>query len=184
MRVIDRIGVHATAGSRRAVSDIDLIMVHRVGKNGGTWEVGRANAKGLSNFRPLMQATGGKFPYHFVIDPTGVIEQTQPITTVAPHAMSQSHRSVAVACFGDFRSHAPSRMQCYALAHLISNLIEILPDVRVVGHTDVPGATADESKRCPGDKMDLEEITHQAEAIRMARAARSLVELGVTLEGA
>jgi hypothetical protein len=90
--------------------------------------------------------------YHFVIKDTGIIYQTNYLTTKSYHAGSSAPGdenliSVGIALQGDFTNAPPPQAQLDAARDLVAYLENELPTVTaVLGHRQMPGAAT----ACPG----------------------------------
>jgi hypothetical protein len=148
---------------QRGLESIDGVMIHRVGKDHATGadfgdtaeDICRAFTEG-----PAARYTGHKIPYTFVIEAGGRVAQTLPLSWVGPHALRKSPKWVSVAFIGDFRSHPPTNEQIVSGVILGRMLLGTLalPVQAIKGHTQVPGATADKKKECPGKRFNLYEF--------------------------
>jgi len=106
------------------------------------------------------QHTGGKFPYHYVIDGQGTVFQCVPEQWVAPGAVAFNEAGVQVALFGDFRKRPPTVKQGLALVRLCQDLYK-QGATDIIGHTEREGGTADPDKVCPGPRLNLDGLRSQ-----------------------
>ena len=158
----------------RPLDLVEGIMIHRVGKDRATGvdfgdtaeDICKAFTEG-----PAGAYTGNKIPYTFIIQGDARIAQTLPLSWVGPHALSLSSKFVSVALIGDFRAFKdyqgvesadePSDDQFCSSVFLLRALLGVLcrPVTAIVGHTDPDmvkrGSTRIQSKRCPGEGLDL-----------------------------
>lgn len=162
------------AYERRDLSDVEGIMIHRVGIDRATGvdfgptaeEICQAFTEG-----PAGPYTGHKVPYTFLVQKDARIAQALPLTWVGPHARKLSAPFVSVALVGDFRAfqdedgqmvaEEPSDGQFCATVMLLRALLGVLckPVMAIVGHTDPAmvsrGSTKNKRKKCPGEGVDL-----------------------------
>ena len=147
----------------RKFEHVDKLIIHRIGDTLG--ETGVEIAAG--------SYTGGNMPYHFVIRKTGVIDQCLTLGDNAPHARRWNASGLAVAVVGDFRVHEPTLAQREALKAFCG--LWLLYGLEVVGHDELPGASKDKNKQCPGHKLEMNQLRHDAAAYA-AQHARQCVE--------
>lgn len=113
-------------------------------------------------FRDRGLGTGGKPPYHFLVCQGGTIDQLLPITKRGAHAIGYNAMSVAVAVVGDFRHKTPAPAQEQAIVELCAALVPVKRNgLLIVGHTDVPGSSADENKVCPGAYLSTPDLVRK-----------------------
>jgi len=133
------------------VSDADLdavTMVYRFAQSPDPW--------------PRGLGTGGRVPYHILVRPDGATEQALPLTVQGAHARAYNGRSIAVALVGDCDKAPPCEAQYLACVELAARILPINGGLRSVGHTDLPGASWDATKRCPGSHLDPAQIASDA----------------------
>lgn len=138
---------------------VDLIVVHRT-----IWEPGDAvgvckrfqthdeNENGLSG---LASYTGGENPYHFLIQPDAQVVQCLELGEVGAHARRWNHKAVAVALMHDtLHSPLPHEMGL-SLVKILRPLCLWAGGVKkhLFGHDELPGASRDKNKVCPGVNM-------------------------------
>lgn len=156
--------------------NIEQIIIHRTDPSA----VGMpATARGVSRmFRTTPEVsryTGGKVPYHDVIEPDGDIVHLVDWQYVTPHALSYNTTSIAIALIGDFRAAGPSPRQMMGFVAHLARVIHRFPEAEVSGHTALPQASAHPDKECPGALLDLSSLE---------RAARLLAETLLSQEQA
>jgi hypothetical protein len=134
---------------RRATTQ--RIIIHRTGLGTRAADIVAGFTGGVPE---AAKATGGKMPYHFVVEPDGKAVQCLPVGVMAPHAWKWNDRTVAVACSGDFRRHEPPQAQWYAAARLCRSL-EMMYRADTWGHDELPDGSKDPEKQCPGGKWDI-----------------------------
>jgi hypothetical protein len=148
-------------------SVIEGVVVHRIGKELGLTghEVARSFADTSTKFS-AGSYTGGRVPYTFLVRPDGQVDQMLALYDVGPHALRWSTRSIGLACSGDFRKHKPTAEQWLAASQMATAIrMWIGPTCWVEGHTDLPDATKDKTKECPGRLWDMRAFrgeVHQA----------------------
>lgn len=144
---------------------VDLLVVHRISlANVGIDDDdldGPKLANAFATNEELKPTTGGRVPYHLLIKPDGLIEQMLPLSIRGTHAKGYNWRSWGVACVGDFRQRPPAGPQTRALTKLLARLVVLTSDARIVGHTQLDGASADVNKICPGSYLLLPSIVKQ-----------------------
>lgn len=113
-------------------------------------------------------------PYHFLIDPEGLVWECSPIDTVGMHAASGDHEvpgnrvSVGIGVIGNFRTideletwerrvdlpvMLPTDHQIKALRELLRDLLVVYPDADVMTHDQQRTAQGKAPKGCPGARM-------------------------------
>lgn len=148
---------------RREIGEIRGVMLHRVGKDYQTGadfgdtaeEICQAFTEG-----PAARYTGHKLPYSFIVEEGGRVAQCLPVTWVGPHALKKSVDWLSVAFIGDFRDSEPSEAQNVSGTILVRGLLGMIGKgiAAIEGHTNVPGATGDPRKQCPGKGLNLHEV--------------------------
>jgi hypothetical protein len=133
--------------------------------------------------------TGGLQPYTFLICAGGRVDQMLELSDYGPHARRWSWSGVSIAVAGDFRDPdvhpAPSQQEALVeLVAVLSSLIERNPFDCVMGHSDLPDASSDPAKICPGPGLDMDKLRWAAEAHDAAQATKEetrarLVSMGV-----
>jgi hypothetical protein len=99
--------------------------------------------------------TGSRPPYHVLIKTDGTAEQMLPLSVMGEHCITMNHRSLAVAVVGDFNAIQPSLAQWETLVEVVASWAPINGGLDVLGHTDVPGGSANPGKRCPGKYLPV-----------------------------
>lgn len=141
----------------RDIRDVSKVIMHRIMYPGAqtTEDIFREE----KNNEEVWKALGGKFPYHFVIEPTGKVCQVVPLSYIAPHARKYNASSVAVALIGDFRNHEPTPEAFTSAVWLVGALRwseSFWNDVTVHGHSDLPESSNYPNHSCPGRGFDME----------------------------
>jgi hypothetical protein len=124
----------------RPLEDIRYLVVHHTGAPGDIAVRAIADEHVRVNDWPGIG-------YHFVIDPTGVIYQTQDLTTVSYHARQFNPAAAGIALMGDLTVALPTVEQMEALATLVARVLADLglPASSVRGHREMVATP------CPGD---------------------------------
>lgn len=163
----------AELGSRRRLTQIDSVMLHRIGPdlNGAP----ATNAMEVSAwFRAHPEVLGTTMmPYTFIITRAGVIEQSVWLATRTPHALRWNTRAVGVGLIGDFRKQRPASEQIDAAAALIIRLQDGLRrPLAIYGHTmwhpsSPAETTTTPGKACPGKHFEeaYREILRQVKEV-------------------
>lgn len=99
-------------------------------------------------------ATGGAVPYHLLVLRNGNVEQLLPLLARGAHAKGANASSVAIAYAG----YNPTPAQVRAIVRLALLLVVWRPPLAIVGHSQIPGSSADPGKVCPGEGCDLVSI--------------------------
>lgn len=94
--------------------------------------------------------------YHYVIDDTGFIDQTNDLETISYHCSGQNTASIGICLIGNFDNTVPSFAQKEALITLIMEIHEILGREKLM---KIRGHNAYSAKSCPGKQFSLAEIT-------------------------
>ena len=126
--------------------------------------------------------TGGEMPYSFVLTKSGVWEQALALGDVGPHAMRYNAEGVGLAVIGDFRHETPTAVQWIALVEFccqLVNWIGLPVNECLFGHDELPGASKDQEKECPGRYIDMRELRSEVNLTRLSLAVHSLKGAGV-----
>lgn len=89
----------------------------------------------------------GRMPYHGVTTLDGANEQALPLNKQGAHALDYNDESLAWCLVGE-KGPASGR-QFDAAIEAVGLLVIWSGVTTIVGHTDLPGASADPKKRCP-----------------------------------
>jgi hypothetical protein len=126
-----------------------------------------AGANVVDAFGDRGLGTGGATPYHALIRRNGTLDQMLRLSTRGAHATDvraepewYNWRSVAVAIAGNTDESPPTQGQTDTLIRVVSELLPLCGEL--VGHTDLPGASRDPHKRCPGRLIYLEDVQRVA----------------------
>ncbi len=138
-------------------------------------------------FRVRGLGTGGLTPYHFLVLVDGAVQQLLPLSVVGSHARDYNYASIAVAVVGaKLETQPPLHVQSDSLVRLVAVLRGINGGLDVVGHTDLPGASEDPKKKCPGPFIVPAEVARLAMGLQppgqsAAHVAYELERAGVVL---
>jgi len=103
---------------------------------------------------PMGFYTTNRAPYHVLVRTTGAAEQMLALDRVGAHARRYNYASLAVAVVGE----TPNRAQYESLVRVCAELA-LYARAPIVGHTDLPNASVDPAKRCPGGGLSIPELT-------------------------
>lgn len=141
---------------QRTLKQIQYLVVHRT-LDGSINDLIRA-FKDTTKFAAGWY-TGGKFPYHFIIDRNAALHQMLPLTRIGPAAKATLNLAgIHVAVQGDFRKERPTEDQLYTLRDVCIDLLEAMPALQLGGHTEFAGASDDPNKQCPGKHLDMNSL--------------------------
>ena len=113
---------------------------------------------------------GHEIPYTFFVTPDGVVEQTLHLYDYGPHASRYNSTGIGIAVIGDFRVVPPTEEQYKSLVWLCAVVCDST-DIKsgdIYGHTDLPNASRDPTKVCPGDKLSISKLRHD---VRLRKSA-------------
>lgn len=104
--------------------------------------------------------TGGEMPYTFVGRADGTIDQCLEVGDTGPHAAAWNARAIGIAWVGDFRrTYMTPEQQAACIAF---SALWMAWGARMHGHTELPGASTNPDKQCPGKLFRLLAIRHIA----------------------
>jgi N-acetyl-anhydromuramyl-L-alanine amidase AmpD len=152
MTIIDRTELGLTC-PRRDLSKITTVLVHRIED--------AENATDLAQFfRDHPEYTGGKMGYHILIQRDGVVEQAVEFARASQGAIVANPYSIQIACVGDLTKYPLTTSQQCSLLDTCVDLCEWIgyDKAQLKGHTEIPGATRDPKKDCPGKMLDMGEL--------------------------
>ena len=140
----------------RNVTDIKYLVVHRIDVGGGT-------PRGIGEFFETyiwdgQLLTGGKMPYHIIVEVDGKVTKCVPLLMVAPGANKLNKPGIQIGVVGDFRKHKPTKAQQVSLLCLVKELAERFEGIELIGHDEEPTGTVMKSKVCPGKHLRLVEL--------------------------
>lgn len=135
-------------------------------------------------------ATGGENPYTFLGRYPGSVDQMLRVTDYGPHARRWSWTGVSYAVSGDFRvrpgntPHAGQWQDLVEMAALFRSWLGGSVRDVIHGHDELPHASHDASKECPGLFLDMHRLRWEVEAHEFAQlhsvdAEARLLDLGV-----
>lgn len=124
----------------RTLSQIRQIVVHHSASTG-------QQAKDYAQRHVLKNGWPG-IGYHFVIEVTGMVVQTNSLTTICYGVENNNTPSIHICLSGDFRTQQPTTEQLKSLGKLIRYLRKQLPQtLAVTGHQDYKATS------CPGKHL-------------------------------
>lgn len=153
------------------VPNIDIVVVHRLSLASETPENPEPipddmlNAAELARrFESYALGTGGQPPYQVLVRQDGIAEQVLPLLLRGAHAANYNWCSWGVAVAGNWDvREMPDRIWT-ALIQTVAVLSVVAE--RVEGHTELPNASRDPSKRCPGRYVNMPYLRRQAASRR------------------
>jgi hypothetical protein len=143
----------------------------------------------------VAKATRCEIPYTLMLggnlgpdEYDGVIWQTLPMLEIGAHARRWNHVAIGVAVIADPRVRPLSDKQHANLVELLSDLTQAFKidplaidddgSPFLAGHTELPGASKDPNKQCPGKYLPMANLRQQvAEASAKANKTRALDRL-------
>jgi len=129
--------------------------------------------------------TGKRVPYHLTITAGGQVEQLLPLNRRGAHARGVNWCSWAVTIIGDTDQHEMHGEQWLPLIWTLRLLRDLRPQSEIVGHTDIPGASGDPNKRCPGRHLSLDAVRREVgpvvELVTPELAEASAISAGLVL---
>jgi len=131
--------------ARRKLEQIEQVVLHHSATSSGSPEA-------FARYHTQERGWPG-IGYHFVVQPSGKIYQTNKLDTIAYHAAGQNTRSVGVCLTGNFDQQTVGDVQlasCVALLRYLNRLLD--RDLLIAGHN------AYSAKSCPGDNVDVDLI--------------------------
>jgi N-acetylmuramoyl-L-alanine amidase len=129
--------------ARRKVSDIDIIAIHHSLTTEGSPEA-------FANHHINVKGWPG-IAYHYVIAKNGTVYICHDIETESYHVGRSNRRSIGIVMVGDFRTEQPTEIQYKACLKLVRDLLGIVPNAQIKGHSELPGY---DWKQCPVISMD------------------------------
>lgn len=187
MEIIDIIEQSRKSGApTRAVHQLSTIAIHRVGVDLETGvDLGSPPdiCRRFIDDPEIAKYTGGQVPYTFMVDRDGTIWQPLSLSDIAPHARRWNHTAVGIACVGDFRHEPPTKAQRFSLEEFCAELVQMLGlnTSAVKGHDELPGGSADPSKRCPGKYLNMDALGLSVAEMIKTTAGLRLMSAGVVL---
>jgi N-acetylmuramoyl-L-alanine amidase len=164
----------------RDLEKIKGIMIHRIDVGETGEDVVRAFNK-TAKFA-AGSYTGGYVGYTFIIRRDGLVDQLRQLNQVTMHSIGYNHTYIGVAVVGDFNKHQPTPAQWDSLVELCYLLsLQIGPNWELHGHTELPGASRDPKKICPGKFLDLKKLEAEIRATTKRRIVEELTSQGVVI---
>lgn len=168
---------------------VNKLIIHRVGKN--------LKAKrpvdwgdGATEIIPRLMSEAGKslgyqVPYTFFIREDGGIEQTLGLYEYGPHAAKFNATGIGIAVIGDPRVKEPTVEQYKSLIWVCAVIADVtgIPISNIYGHTELPNASRDPTKECPGKHLPMDRLKHDVRARRDALRRKRLWEYGISYAG-
>lgn len=167
----------------RALKDLDRVVVHRIDPELGADAPTIARSfRDRSTMYSAGMYTNGEMPYTFVICEDGAVDQALELSDAGPHARKWNTPGVGVALIGDFRDHMPKAAQWVSLVELTVELLRWLGQANrgVYGHDELPGASADPLKKCPGQHLDMETLRLEVQKTMSRHGFEGLKAMGVS----
>jgi len=161
----------------RRLSEIKGVLFHRTGGGDSAIEIAKKFREDPEYYK---WTRSKKMPYTFIIRTDGQVEQALRLTIRSPHAKMYSTERVSVGVVGDFRKTKPTRQQEESIQWLGRLLAQaFLPSLYVAGHTDLPGASNDPNKQCPGDQFGIADLRGRMLKTMQREARFALEKAGV-----
>lgn len=109
---------------------------------------------------PAGLGTGGRAPYHILVrrDAAATAEQLLPLTVQGCHSRGYNGRSWALAFVGE----TPTDAQYRRIVEVSAILLPANGGLWNTGHTELPGASGDPNKRCPGPGLLPDQVASDA----------------------
>ena len=170
MTVMNRIAECGNSGALMPIGNVRAVVIHRTDLCTLTpdnphpipdAELDGPKLAAVFRAQPGL-GTGCRVPYHCLIRTDATIEQLLPLGIAGAHCIGWNHRSLAVAVVGDFTRIQPSLPQWDALCDVVATWAVLNGGLDIVGHTDVPGGSADPGKRCPGKFLGATAVEMEA----------------------
>lgn len=123
--------------------------------------------------------TNGEMPYAIVIPTNGNIELALEIGDWGPHAARWNAQGIGVAVIGDFTKHKPTEAQVKSSVELSTFFGMWFGGVNSFGHTELPGASSNPKKVCPGEHFPMDFIRKESASKLALYAENLLIHSGV-----
>jgi hypothetical protein len=125
--------------------------------------------------------TKGTLPYTFLVRAAGDIDQLLPVSAVSAHALRWNVPAIGIAIVGDFRKKEMPEVQRNSLLEFVGLWARY--GLSVFGHDELPFASSDINKRCPGGRFSLEKFRRELRTaytgMAKAEAKAGLLKVGV-----
>jgi hypothetical protein len=156
------VGSH-TEGKPLRLWQVRHIVVHRLSLAGiGIPDEELTGKQIIESFRDPNLGTGGRPPYHAAILQDTTIEQMLPLAVTGSHAINYNWCSWGVCVIGNTTLRPPRPGQVESLIAACRVLACANGGLSIEGHTDLPGASGDPNKVCPGHLMPLDVVRSNA----------------------
>ena len=133
------------AYGKRSLEVVDQVVIHHSDTTSGSPEA-------YARYHVQKRGWPG-IGYHFVVQPSGKIYQTNKLETISYHAKGQNTRSVGICMTGDFDKQVLSADQLTSCVELIRYLNRRFDrDLAIAGHNQFS------EKSCPGNNVDVDLI--------------------------
>jgi len=109
-----------------------------------------------------------------------MVEQMLKLNDTGWHARRWSRAGVGIACLGDFRSEYPSLEMWESLVTLCSTLCHWIGVCEIYSHSELPFASKDPEKQCPGKNLDMDRLRGSVTQ-KVKNSATDLTRLGKDL---
>jgi N-acetyl-anhydromuramyl-L-alanine amidase AmpD len=140
--------------SKRSLSAIDKVVIHQTASTSTIEEV---NAYHVSISNHISTTGCPHICYHFVIDKTGEIIQTNRISDLVWHAKGSNYHSIGIMILGDFKGvdHVGHCQVTDEQFKGLSTLLTILCEKYNINKNDVKGhcEVVDYKPSCPGTEI-------------------------------
>lgn len=163
IKIIDKTDISMSKKSVLDIRNLKYIVIHRISLSQYTesnknpiCDDDLCSEELVKRFYNVGLGTGGRTPYHFLIRKNGDIEQMLPISARGTHAKGYNWQSVGVAIAGNSETNEIPDCQFKSLKLVCLILGRINNGLIVAGHTDLPGASSDPNKRCPGKYLNID----------------------------
>lgn len=149
------VGSHSE-GSILKPWQVKYLVIHRLHlRRLGILDKDLDGAKIIEAFKNPKMKTKGRPPYHAVVKQDAGVEQMLPLAVKGAHAVGYNWQSWGIAVVGDFTKEKPVEGQTEALLEVCRVLAVANSGLEIVGHTELPGASDDPNKVCPGEFLPL-----------------------------
>jgi hypothetical protein len=124
--------------NKRSLSAVRQIVVHHTADNGTPESIAKYHVN------------NNKWPgigYHFLIDNTGQIFQTNDLDTISYNVANQNTKTIGICLIGNFEKEQPSTAQIDSLKWLLSAVRGVVGELPLYGHKDR------DNTLCPGKNL-------------------------------
>lgn len=130
--------------NRRNLNSINQIVVHHSATTSGS-------PKSYANYH-INKNGWPAIGYHFVIQKTGQVFQTNNLSTVSYHTSGQNNNSIGICLTGNFDIEYPTTEQIKSLKALVLTLEDKFGNLKKAAHNQFS------SKSCPGHRFDINTV--------------------------